>query len=644
MSISTEEGTLYNQEEIMNSASRVQEMSKYFNRNHEEEDKRIQSGNKKSTSQRLTSKVPSLKDQMEASIKLLQFVADTQLSLTQINGQRKLGPPIGWTGPPPGPKCEVFVGSIPRNYYEPEIVFIFSSVGKIYELRLMMDFSGANRGYCFIMYTTEEEAARAIKELDQYEIYPGKRIGVVASINNCRLYINQMPRIIDTKIIVKRIYEITDDVDKVAVYRNLNGFVSYVLVSYKTHRGAAMGRRRLVPESMTLFKNHEINIEWANPNVTPSNVFEECGTYDEHGNIQITETFIEPVKVKKVVAQTKRSTEKRNNSTNNHHTQNSFDASVRRGRPIKAAKENSSKNSINQHTVQKCTSKHSVESTKNQRKMKNIDINGNLKNTLDQSLLYKTLRKNDTQQHNQSHEILPLISTYLNKEKYLNRSKLNNIRESFENTFRTLENTQNCARNFPHLTRDFFNYKIDVPCQCRFYVDFNSSKSHSVDSLTPKFSENNVENYNNYEHRNVYNNEQQIPINNDTNNINNVSGVFSLQATNNHQLVDTFQYPNYYQNFQLSNDRNAILQNVQRSTLNNDHFLHGVKAGQNPEWSFSGSLPHEAYAYELQKIIQLSNGISNNYPIINSQQMQDSFVNEPRFDKNFSYSYPVIYQ
>lgn len=70
----------------------------------------------------------------------------------------------------------------------------------------------------------------------------------------------------------QRIYEITDDVDKVAVYRNLNGFVSYVLVSYKTHRGAAMGRRRLVPESMTLFKNHEINIEWANPNVTPSNV------------------------------------------------------------------------------------------------------------------------------------------------------------------------------------------------------------------------------------------------------------------------------------------------------------------------------------------------------------------------------------
>lgn len=256
--------------------------------------------------------------------------------------------------------------------------------------------------------------------------------------------------------------------------------------------------------------------------------------------------------------------------------------------------------------------------------MKNVDINGNLKNTLDQSLLYKTLRKNDAlkeRQHNQSNEVLPLISTYSNKEKHLNHSKLNNIQGSFENTFRALGNAQNYAKNFPRLTPNFFNYKIDVPCQCGFYVNFNSSKSRSVDSFAQKFSENNVKNYNDYEH----------------------SGVFNLQATNDHQSLNTFQYQNY-QNFQLSNDQNAMLQNVQGSSLNNDHFLHGVKAtivGQNPGWSFSGSLPYEAYPYELQKIIQLSNGMSSNYRIINSQQIQDSFVNNSRFDERFSYGYPV---
>lgn len=33
-----------------------------------------------------------------------------------------------------------------------------------------------------------------------------------------------------------------------------------------------MARRRLVPESATLFKNCEVNIEWANANMTPYNV------------------------------------------------------------------------------------------------------------------------------------------------------------------------------------------------------------------------------------------------------------------------------------------------------------------------------------------------------------------------------------
>lgn len=144
-----------------------------------------------------------MKNQLENSLKLLKFITDSQLTLTQVNGQRKLGPPPGWNGPPPDLKCEIFVGSIPRNYYEPDLVLIFGAIGQIYELRLMMDFSGLNRGYCFIMYTTEEEAARAVKELDQYEIYPGKRIGVVASTNNCRLYINQLPQYIDSESIVK---------------------------------------------------------------------------------------------------------------------------------------------------------------------------------------------------------------------------------------------------------------------------------------------------------------------------------------------------------------------------------------------------------------------------------------------------------
>ena len=62
---------------------------------------------------------------------------------------------------PPPRGCEVFVGKIPRDCYEDELVPIFENMGRIYELRLMMDFSGANRGYCFVMYTRRDDAKRA---------------------------------------------------------------------------------------------------------------------------------------------------------------------------------------------------------------------------------------------------------------------------------------------------------------------------------------------------------------------------------------------------------------------------------------------------------------------------------------------------
>lgn len=59
----------------------------------------------------------------------------------------------GWEGPAPPRGCEVFVGKIPRDMYEDDLVPLFEKAGRIYEFRLMMEFSGENRGYAFVMYT-----------------------------------------------------------------------------------------------------------------------------------------------------------------------------------------------------------------------------------------------------------------------------------------------------------------------------------------------------------------------------------------------------------------------------------------------------------------------------------------------------------
>ncbi len=64
--------------------------------------------------------------------KLLELTNKTLYSLVQRNGQRIYGgPPPGWQGPAPEKGCEVFVGKVPRDCYEDELVPIFEAVSRI---------------------------------------------------------------------------------------------------------------------------------------------------------------------------------------------------------------------------------------------------------------------------------------------------------------------------------------------------------------------------------------------------------------------------------------------------------------------------------------------------------------------------------
>lgn len=83
----------------------------------------------------------------------------------------------------------MFVGKIPRDCYEDELFPVFQTAGHIHELRLMMMFSGTNRGYAFVMYERMQDAQWAVEHLDNLEIRRGHRIGVLPCVNNCRLFV-----------------------------------------------------------------------------------------------------------------------------------------------------------------------------------------------------------------------------------------------------------------------------------------------------------------------------------------------------------------------------------------------------------------------------------------------------------------------
>ena len=108
--------------------------------------------------------------QQQQSSPLATLMERTGYSIVQQNGQRRYGPPPNWEGNPPPRGCEVFVGKIPRDCFEDELVPVFEKAGRIYEMRLMMDYNGQNRGYAFVVYAVSCEAKECVKVLNNYEI------------------------------------------------------------------------------------------------------------------------------------------------------------------------------------------------------------------------------------------------------------------------------------------------------------------------------------------------------------------------------------------------------------------------------------------------------------------------------------------
>lgn len=137
---------------------------------------------------------PSNPPAVKPSSPIQRLMERTGCGIVQHNGQRRYGPPHDWEGSSPQRGCEIFVGKIPRDCFEDELVPVFEQAGRIYEMRLMMDFSGQNRGYAFVVFCSPAEAREAAKKLNNYEIRKGRTLGVCMSVDNCRLFVGGIPK------------------------------------------------------------------------------------------------------------------------------------------------------------------------------------------------------------------------------------------------------------------------------------------------------------------------------------------------------------------------------------------------------------------------------------------------------------------
>ncbi|XP_033224709.1 heterogeneous nuclear ribonucleoprotein R isoform X8 [Belonocnema kinseyi] len=216
-----------------------------------------------------TSTAPKAPD--EDKIKMI--LERTGYPLDVTTGQRKYGgPPPNWEGPTPGTGCEVFCGKIPKDMYEDELIPLFEKCGKIWDLRLMMDpMSGTNRGYAFITFTNRDAAQQAVRELNDYEIRKGKKIGVTVSYNNHRLFVGNIPKNRDRDDLFEEFTKHAPGLTEVIIYSSPDDKKKnrgFCFLEYESHKAASLAKRRLGTGRMKVW-GCDIIVDWADPQEEP---------------------------------------------------------------------------------------------------------------------------------------------------------------------------------------------------------------------------------------------------------------------------------------------------------------------------------------------------------------------------------------
>ncbi|CAL8072884.1 unnamed protein product [Orchesella dallaii] len=204
-----------------------------------------------------------------------EFADRNNFSVNQTNGQRTslskmtyFHPDGSVYVPPRG--CEVFLGKIPRDSNETELLPILQELAPVYKFRLMMDFSGTNRGYAFAQFYNQEAAIMVAQQLDSYEIRPEIPMLAMISVENCRLLLIGVPQYKSAKEVFHELLSYSPGLIYVTVEKNKDlplfcpknrGFACLV---YEDHHSAALARSKMLSQRIRLW-GYQVQVDWAEP-------------------------------------------------------------------------------------------------------------------------------------------------------------------------------------------------------------------------------------------------------------------------------------------------------------------------------------------------------------------------------------------
>lgn len=154
---------------------------------------------------------PPPKEGDSSSVYYQPAVADlSKYTILQVNGCRS-NRALNWTGPEPPTSCELFVKNIPRRFKGEDLWPLFERYGKIYNIRVLMDYNDYNRGFAYVKFSTESQAQCCMELMNHFFVFPGYRLNIRRSTDKNRLFANFVPKDIPIDVVHEKFKEIFPD-------------------------------------------------------------------------------------------------------------------------------------------------------------------------------------------------------------------------------------------------------------------------------------------------------------------------------------------------------------------------------------------------------------------------------------------------
>ncbi|KAK7256315.1 hypothetical protein RIF29_29756 [Crotalaria pallida] len=168
---------------------------------------------------------------------------------------------------------EIFVGGLDKDATEADIRKVFSEVGVVIEVRLMMNrHTKKNKGFAFLRFETVEQATRAITELKN-PVINGKQCGVAPSKNNDALFLGNICKTWTKEALKEKLkhygVENVDDLTLVEDSNNKGMNRGFAFLEFSCRSDALVAFKRLQKRDVMFGVDKCANVSFADSFIEP---------------------------------------------------------------------------------------------------------------------------------------------------------------------------------------------------------------------------------------------------------------------------------------------------------------------------------------------------------------------------------------